>query len=152
MAIIGADPSGLRLARILASRRIAATVLESGEHSSARPQDGPSDLHADSGPLALREAGLKMHQIAVLACRDDALQHVAGRRPDRLELAVDTVFLTWLPSGGLEIDIPEDAVGRTPAPCANGTKGTCPPTSDVATQALPNNRPTHARRPSSEHL
>lgn len=58
IGIVGGGPGGLTLARILATRGIAATVFELDEHPLARPQGGSLDLHADSGQRALREAGL----------------------------------------------------------------------------------------------
>ncbi|MGZ9719696.1 FAD-dependent oxidoreductase [Rhizobium miluonense] len=58
IAIIGAGPGGLTLARILHQAGVAATVFEREEHALSRPQGGTLDLHLDSGQLALRRAGL----------------------------------------------------------------------------------------------
>ncbi|HEY0121291.1 MAG TPA: NAD(P)/FAD-dependent oxidoreductase [Rhizobium sp.] len=58
IAIIGAGPAGLTLARILYLGGIPTTVFEREEHALARPQGGTLDLHVDSGQLALQRAGL----------------------------------------------------------------------------------------------
>jgi 2-polyprenyl-6-methoxyphenol hydroxylase-like FAD-dependent oxidoreductase len=58
IAIVGAGPGGLVLARLLHVAAIPATVFEREAHALARPQGGTLDLHADSGQLALQRAGL----------------------------------------------------------------------------------------------
>lgn len=58
IAIIGAGPGGLTLARILHQAGMPTTVFEREEHALSRPQGGTLDLHLDSGQLALRRAGL----------------------------------------------------------------------------------------------
>ena len=70
IAIIGGGPGGLTLARILLTRGITSTVFELDEHPLSRPQGGSLDLHAESGQLALREAGLEA-QFKALARYDD---------------------------------------------------------------------------------
>ena len=59
IAIIGAGPGGLTLARILHCAGIAASVFEKEAHALERPQGGTLDLHADDGQLALKRAGLE---------------------------------------------------------------------------------------------
>ena len=58
IAIVGAGPGGLTLARILYLHGIHATVFEREAFSSVRPQGGSLDMHADSGQFAIRCAGL----------------------------------------------------------------------------------------------
>jgi 2-polyprenyl-6-methoxyphenol hydroxylase-like FAD-dependent oxidoreductase len=58
IAIVGAGPGGLTLARVLHTRGIAATVYEADGSPDARDQGGTLDMHAEQGQVALREAGL----------------------------------------------------------------------------------------------
>lgn len=58
IAIVGAGPGGLTLARLLHLSGIHATVFERDEGPLSRPQGGTLDLHEDSGLLAIEEAGL----------------------------------------------------------------------------------------------
>jgi 2-polyprenyl-6-methoxyphenol hydroxylase-like FAD-dependent oxidoreductase len=58
IAIVGAGPGGLTLARLLHLHDIRAELFERDAHRHDRPQGGTLDLHEDSGMLALRRAGL----------------------------------------------------------------------------------------------
>jgi 2-polyprenyl-6-methoxyphenol hydroxylase-like FAD-dependent oxidoreductase len=58
IAIIGAGPGGLTLARILYRQGIVATVYERDVSPLSRPQGGSLDLHEEAGLLALERAGL----------------------------------------------------------------------------------------------
>jgi 2-polyprenyl-6-methoxyphenol hydroxylase-like FAD-dependent oxidoreductase len=58
IAIIGAGPGGLTLARILHLRGIKATVFEREAYPAVRPQGGSLDMHADSGQYAIECAEL----------------------------------------------------------------------------------------------
>lgn len=58
IAIVGAGPGGLTLARILHCHGLRAVVFEREAFSSARPQGGSLDLHAETGQFAVRCAGL----------------------------------------------------------------------------------------------
>lgn len=58
IAIIGAGPGGLTLARLLQQGGAQVTVYERDLNPQARDQGGTLDLHDDSGLKALRKAGL----------------------------------------------------------------------------------------------
>ena len=59
IAIVGAGPGGLTLARILACHGVTVRVFERERGPLERPQGGTLDLHAESGQLALQHAGLE---------------------------------------------------------------------------------------------
>ena len=59
IAIIGAGPAGLTLARILYVGGVEATVFERDPDAQFRPQGGTLDLHPETGQFALRRAGLE---------------------------------------------------------------------------------------------
>ena len=58
IAVVGAGPGGLTLARILHLNGFAVSVFERDSGPDARPQGGTLDLHADTGQVALARAGL----------------------------------------------------------------------------------------------
>jgi 2-polyprenyl-6-methoxyphenol hydroxylase-like FAD-dependent oxidoreductase len=58
IAIIGAGPGGLVLARILHLHGIEAAVFEREECPTVRPQGGSLDMHVESGQYAIQCAGL----------------------------------------------------------------------------------------------
>jgi 2-polyprenyl-6-methoxyphenol hydroxylase-like FAD-dependent oxidoreductase len=58
IAITGAGPCGLMLARLLQQNGADVRVFELESSHAARNQGGSLDLHEDSGQLALRKAGL----------------------------------------------------------------------------------------------
>jgi len=58
IAIIGAGPGGLLCARVLQRRGLSVTLYDLDASFGARHEGGSLDLHADSGQLALKEAGL----------------------------------------------------------------------------------------------
>ncbi|WP_395607575.1 FAD-dependent oxidoreductase [Pseudomonas sp. B22129] len=59
IAIVGAGPGGLTLARILHRHGVAVSVFERERGPLERPQGGTLDLHVESGQLALQQAGLE---------------------------------------------------------------------------------------------
>ena len=96
LAIVGGGPAGLVLARILATRGIASTVLERDRTPEDRPQGGTLDLHIESGQFALRLAGLEREFLAIARYEDQGtrlydpqatLHHAdAGEGGDRPEV------------------------------------------------------------------
>ncbi|KAF8605092.1 FAD/NAD(P)-binding domain-containing protein, partial [Ceratobasidium sp. AG-I] len=58
IAISGAGPGGLTLARILQRNSIPTSVFERDPSPDYRPQGGTLDLHVRSGQQAIRQAGL----------------------------------------------------------------------------------------------
>lgn len=58
IAIIGAGPSGLMLARLLSKASISVVVYERDASRNERGQGGTLDLHPESGIKALEEGGL----------------------------------------------------------------------------------------------
>lgn len=58
IAIVGAGPGGLLLARYLQLRSIRCIIYEREASRAARGQGGSLDLHEESGLLAMRETGL----------------------------------------------------------------------------------------------
>ncbi|MFD2473239.1 FAD-dependent oxidoreductase [Amycolatopsis silviterrae] len=58
IAIVGGGPGGLLAARVLHRHGIAATVYDADTAVDSRDPGGTLDLHADSGQIALEDAGL----------------------------------------------------------------------------------------------
>ncbi|MEW1774302.1 NAD(P)/FAD-dependent oxidoreductase [Streptomyces sp. NPDC086777] len=95
VAIVGAGPGGLTLARVLRVHGIEAAVFDLDASATARTQGGMLDIHDDSGQVALRAAGLY----------DAFLAHVhAGGQATRV-LDKDARVL---------LDIPDDGAGGRP--------------------------------------
>jgi 2-polyprenyl-6-methoxyphenol hydroxylase-like FAD-dependent oxidoreductase len=58
IAIIGAGPGGLMCARVLQLHGIDVAVYDADASAEARDAGGTLDLHADSGQIAIEDAGL----------------------------------------------------------------------------------------------
>jgi len=113
IAIIGAGPGGLTLARLLHLAGMAAELFESEAHALERPQGGTLDLHKESAQLALQRAGLSAEFLAIaryddqgsraydtqgmlLFADDDADD---GDRPEVDRTALRQILLDSLPAG-----------------------------------------------------
>lgn len=58
IAVIGAGPAGLMCARVLQGHGVGVTVYDADAAVDARDPGGTLDMHADSGQIALEDAGL----------------------------------------------------------------------------------------------
>ncbi len=58
VAIIGAGPVGLTLAKLLQQKGVSVTVYERDKNENARIMGGTLDIHIDTGQKALEKAGL----------------------------------------------------------------------------------------------
>jgi 2-polyprenyl-6-methoxyphenol hydroxylase-like FAD-dependent oxidoreductase len=76
IAIIGAGPGGLTLARLLHINGLPCTIFESDISATSRPQGGTLDLHANSGQAALRAAGL-FPEFSKVARREGEARRIA---------------------------------------------------------------------------
>jgi len=77
IAIIGAGPGGLTLARILQTRHIPTTVFERENHPDERPQGGTLDLHPESGRLAVHLAELDAPFQAIARYEDQGMRRLS---------------------------------------------------------------------------
>ncbi|SEL85964.1 2-polyprenyl-6-methoxyphenol hydroxylase [Variovorax sp. YR750] len=113
IAIVGAGPGGLALARLLHLSGIHATVFEREENALARPQGGTLDLHEDSGLLAVQRAGLESEFLRIARYDDQGSRLLdksgrvlfeepdssAGNRPEVDRTALRDMLLASLPAG-----------------------------------------------------
>ncbi|MFF4537279.1 FAD-dependent oxidoreductase [Streptomyces aureus] len=58
ICVVGAGPAGLTCARVLQGHGIEVTVYDADDSVDSRDPGGTLDLHADSGQIALEDAGL----------------------------------------------------------------------------------------------
>jgi 2-polyprenyl-6-methoxyphenol hydroxylase-like FAD-dependent oxidoreductase len=96
IAIIGAGPGGLLLARYLQLHSIKCTIYEREASRSARTQGGSLDLHEESGQLAIKEAGLLDQVLAV------------SRREGEQMRILDSTGKVWFDDGSDEHHGPVD--------------------------------------------
>ena len=119
IAIIGAGPGGLALARLLHQRHILSTVFERESSSSARWQGGTLDLHAESGQIALKEAGIwpkveksLRREGEDFVCADkNGMRHINEQggehgRPELDRGVLRKILLGSLPEGQIRWDSP----------------------------------------------
>uniref|UniRef100_A0AAU2VS99 Flavin-dependent monooxygenase n=1 Tax=Streptomyces sp. NBC_00008 TaxID=2903610 RepID=A0AAU2VS99_9ACTN len=113
IAIVGAGPGGLALARVLHVKGIDATVYERESSRAARGQGGMLDIH--SGQRALREAGLidRFHALArgagqdmrllepdgTLLLQEDTPDDAPSERPEIDRADLRDLLLDSLPEG-----------------------------------------------------
>lgn len=110
IAIIGAGPGGLALARLLHLQGIASTLYERDVHPLERPQGGSLDLHEGSGLLAIERAGLLAAFKAIARYEDQGSrlydkhaqllfddQGSGGNRPEVDRTALRAMLLDSLP-------------------------------------------------------
>jgi 2-polyprenyl-6-methoxyphenol hydroxylase-like FAD-dependent oxidoreductase len=83
IAVVGAGPAGLTLARVLQRHGMTATLYERDRGPEDRPQGGTLDLHADTGQQALAATAVadqgRDGQVMALRGGDDAAADAAGR-------------------------------------------------------------------------
>lgn len=142
IAIIGAGPGGLTLARILHLHGIAATVFEGEAHSRLRPQGGSLDLHQESGQRALHLAGLSDAFQRIARHEDQGMrlmnqqgevvfdhQHGSdGNRPEVDRSALRAILLEALPASTVRWDhalreLQDNGDGRWTLRFAHGDEG-----------------------------
>ena len=144
IAIVGAGPAGLTLARILHVHGIETSVYERDPSRHARSQGGTLDLHPESGQYALEAAGLaeQFHALArsegeehkILSPSGDLLVHhvpdAPGGRPeiDRTDLrdllagSLPAATIHW---GAQVVAVEEGAGGGFRLGLADGTTSEC---------------------------
>ena len=89
IAVVGAGLGGLTLARVLHLAGVEAVVLDLDASRDARPQGGMLDIHAESGQVALRAAGLHDAFRALVHVGGEAMRLVDPDGCVRLEQADD---------------------------------------------------------------
>ncbi|KAL8723344.1 MAG: hypothetical protein Q9225_000327 [Loekoesia sp. 1 TL-2023] len=116
IAIVGAGPGGLTLARLLHIKQISFTLYEREPHRDSRSQGGSLDLHPKTGQLALREAGL-FHEFEAIARSEgedlvvadkhghryiDSVSSEGGERPEVDRVQLRRMLLDSLPEEAVQ--------------------------------------------------
>lgn len=83
MAIIGGGPCGLTLARLLERKGIDYVVYERDESDVSVRRGGSLDIHAETGQLALKEAGL-FEEFLKYARYEDNVLKIANQQGERV--------------------------------------------------------------------
>jgi 2-polyprenyl-6-methoxyphenol hydroxylase-like FAD-dependent oxidoreductase len=104
VAIIGAGPGGLTLARLLQQHSIPVTIYEAEASRQARNQGGTLDLHPRAGQLALKEAGLLPEFLKHARPEGEASKIM---KYDGRVLWDDNVLPPWRPTAEGEQERPE---------------------------------------------
>lgn len=74
IAIVGAGPGGLVLARLLHVANIPFALYEAEPSRTSREQGGSLDLHEESGQLALQAAGLHSEWQKIARSEDEDMR------------------------------------------------------------------------------
>lgn len=138
IAVVGAGPGGLTLARVLHQHGIHATVYEREAHARVRGQGGSLDIHRESGQFALECAGLTpeflkiaryddqesrlYNQLGELVFEDTSNN---GNRPETDRSALRQILLDSLPPDRIRWDhelatIEQNAAGVSTLTFRNG--------------------------------
>ena len=144
IAIVGAGPAGLALARILHVHDIETSVYERDPSPHARSQGGTLDLHPESGQYALEAAGLaeQFHALArsegeehkIFSPSGDLLVHhvpdAPGGRPEIDRTDLRDLLAGSLPAETIHWDahvvaVEERAGGGFRLDLADGTTSQC---------------------------
>jgi 2-polyprenyl-6-methoxyphenol hydroxylase-like FAD-dependent oxidoreductase len=142
IAIVGAGPGGLTLARILHVHGVEAIVYERERYALERPQGGTLDLHAESGQFALVQAGLEQGFQRIARYEDQGTRVLDrdgrllfedsdpgdGDRPEVDRTALRELLLASLPDNAVRWGRGVQAV----RPCADLTWDLCFENGDVA--------------------
>lgn len=88
IAIVGGGPCGLTLARLLECKGIDYVVYERDESDVSVRRGGSLDIHAETGQLALKEAGL-FEEFLKYARYEDNCFKIANQQGERVFQADD---------------------------------------------------------------
>ena len=116
VAIVGAGPGGLILARLLHLANIPFVLYEAEPSRTSREQGGSLDLHENSGQLALHAAGLYSQWRKIARSEDDAMRiadkhgklfieeadELEHNRPEVDRVQLRALLLDSLPEGALQ--------------------------------------------------